>query len=344
MKDSYSFDRDAEAMDECYRRHAEAYARMCDRCGLEWYRVEADVGVMGGLGSDEYMAPCAAGENDVVLAPGYAANLEVRAGPAGHAVLAAGAPEEVPTPGSEHDRGRGRGGWSAAGRVLKAYPVVLDEDEMRLVMVRGDHSVNEIKLRRARSQFRAARGGDRARPGLRASSVQSAPMRILLDQAVAIDSGGVTWPAPTGPISTCAASRPAVISRLSGRRPRGRGRRHLGGAEVRIVPAIEVGNIFKLGTRYTEPLGATYLDDTGRSQLVWMGCYGFGPARAAAAAVEQYADEHGISWPRAVAPFDIELVVLGKPGSEERSSGAALRGTACDRHADPLRRAGRRPG
>ena len=98
------------------------------------------------------------------------------------------------------------------------------------------------------------------------------------------------------------------------------------GAPVRIEPAIEVGNIFKLGTRYSEPLGATYLDETGKAQLVWMGCYGFGPARAAAAAVEQYADEQGISWPRAIAPFDVELVVLGKPGSAERELADRLYG------------------
>ncbi|MGZ4272883.1 MAG: His/Gly/Thr/Pro-type tRNA ligase C-terminal domain-containing protein [Solirubrobacteraceae bacterium] len=91
------------------------------------------------------------------------------------------------------------------------------------------------------------------------------------------------------------------------------------GSVVRIEPAIEVGNIFKLGTRYSVPLGATYLDENGKSQHIWMGSYGFGPARAAAAAVEQYADESGISWPRAIAPFDIELVTLGKPGSEERA-------------------------
>src|SRR5205085_8206173 len=90
------------------------------------------------------------------------------------------------------------------------------------------------------------------------------------------------------------------------------------GAVVRIEPAIEVGNIFKLGVRYSEPLGAKYLDQAGKEQLVWMGSYGFGPARAAAAAVEQYADEHGISWPRSSAPFDVELVTLGAPGSEER--------------------------
>ena len=74
------------------------------------------------------------------------------------------------------------------------------------------------------------------------------------------------------------------------------------GAAIRIEPAIEVGNIFKLGTRYSEPLGATYLDESGKAQLVWMGSYGFGPARAAAAAVEQFADEQGISWPRSIAP------------------------------------------
>jgi prolyl-tRNA synthetase len=98
------------------------------------------------------------------------------------------------------------------------------------------------------------------------------------------------------------------------------------GAAIRIEPAIEIGNIFKLGTRYSEPLGATYLDESGHSQLVWMGCYGFGPARAAAAAVEQYADEHGISWPRNIAPFDVELVVLAKPGSAERELADRLYG------------------
>jgi prolyl-tRNA synthetase len=92
----------------------------------------------------------------------------------------------------------------------------------------------------------------------------------------------------------------------------------INGSVVRVEPAIEIGNIFKLGTRYSEPLGATYLDENGKAQLIWMGSYGFGPARAAAAAVEQYADENGISWPRAIAPFDVELVTLGKPGSPER--------------------------
>jgi prolyl-tRNA synthetase len=98
------------------------------------------------------------------------------------------------------------------------------------------------------------------------------------------------------------------------------------GRPIHIEPAIEVGNIFKLGTRYSEPLGATYLDENGAEQLIWMGSYGIGPARIAAAAVEQFADEHGISWPRSIAPFDIHLVVLGKPGSDERELAERLYG------------------
>jgi len=81
--------------------------------------------------------------------------------------------------------------------------------------------------------------------------------------------------------------------------------------------AIEVGNIFKLGTRFSKPLGATYLDEGGSEQLVWMGCYGIGPARIAAAAVEQFGDDKGIAWPKALAPWQIEVVALGKPGSDE---------------------------
>jgi prolyl-tRNA synthetase len=88
---------------------------------------------------------------------------------------------------------------------------------------------------------------------------------------------------------------------------------------IRIEPAIEVGNIFKLGTRYSEPLDARYLDEQGTEQLIWMGSYGIGPARIVAAAIEQFADEQGISWPRALAPFDVELVTLGKEGEEARS-------------------------
>jgi prolyl-tRNA synthetase len=98
----------------------------------------------------------------------------------------------------------------------------------------------------------------------------------------------------------------------------------IAGHPITIEPAIEVGNIFQLGTRYSEPLGATFLDVDGAARPIWMGSYGIGPARIAAAAVEQFADENGISWPRALAPWDVELVALGKAGSEELAAAESL--------------------
>jgi prolyl-tRNA synthetase len=104
----------------------------------------------------------------------------------------------------------------------------------------------------------------------------------------------------------------------------------VGGEPFQIEKAIEIGNIFKLGTRYSKPLGARYLDEHGADLPIWMACYGIGPARIVAAAVEQYADEHGISWPRALAPFQVHLVALGKPGSDEREAADGLYQTLLD--------------
>ncbi|MFL5851124.1 MAG: aminoacyl--tRNA ligase-related protein, partial [Solirubrobacteraceae bacterium] len=129
MKDSYTFDRDAEGLDVGYGKHIEAYDRIFDRCGLEWYRVESDVGMMGGLGAHEYMAPSASGENEVALAPGYAANVEIAAAEPqrtelGHAL---DAPEAVETPGLTTVAEVSGALGVPAGALLKAYPVVLDD-------------------------------------------------------------------------------------------------------------------------------------------------------------------------------------------------------------------------
>jgi prolyl-tRNA synthetase len=102
------------------------------------------------------------------------------------------------------------------------------------------------------------------------------------------------------------------------------------GEPLTLEPAIEIGNIFKLGTRYSEPLGANYLDEHGNEQPIWMGSYGIGPARIVAAAVEQFADDHGISWPKALAPFAVHLVALGKPGTPEREAADRLYATLID--------------
>src|SRR3954470_3349804 len=159
MKDAYSFDRDEEGLARSYELQAGAYERIFDRCGLRWYRVESDVGMMGGSGADEYMAPCPAGENEVALAPGYAANVEVASAEAQAVELPAplGAPEEVPTPGlTTVEEVSGTLGV-ASGALIKAMPVVADERGFLLVLVRGDHRLNEVKLRNALGEgFRPA--------------------------------------------------------------------------------------------------------------------------------------------------------------------------------------------
>jgi prolyl-tRNA synthetase len=329
MKDSYTFDRDAEALDVAYQKHVVAYDRMMDRCGLEWYRVESDVGMMGGTGAHEYMAPCPAGENEVVLAAGYAANLEVASAEPQPVPLppSLDKPETVPTPGMTTIEAVATALEVPAGALLKAYPVVLDGTDMRLVVLRGDHRVNEIKLRNALgADFRPAHPDEVASrlgpPGY--IGPVGAQMPILLDEGVAPGAYVAGANEPDAHLKGVEPGRDFPFDRVDVRTVAAGDT--INGATIRIEPAIEVGNIFKLGTRYSKPLNATYLDESGHEQLIWMGCYGFGPARAAAAALEQYADEAGISWPRAIAPFDVEIVGLGKEGSEERAFADELYG------------------
>ncbi|HYF25743.1 MAG TPA: proline--tRNA ligase [Baekduia sp.] len=316
MKDSYSFDRDDDGLQASYQLHREAYARIYDRCGLEWFECASDVGMMGGTAAHEYMAPCAAGEDEVVVAPGYSANLEV----------ASADPQPVPelalrgdleTPGLTTIEAVARHLGVPEGNLLKAFPVVTDGGRTVLVLLRGDHRVNETKLRNhLKEGFRPAADDELHGP---AGFLGPAPgAELLVDEAV----GGGPW--VTG------ANRPdlhTVVERLDGPRADLRAVQEgdtAGGAPVRIVPAIEIGNIFQLGTRYSEPLGATYLDESGTARPIVMGSYGIGPARIAAAAVEQHADDRGIAWPKAIAPWDVEVVALGKPGTPERATAEAV--------------------
>jgi prolyl-tRNA synthetase len=339
MKDSYTFDRDPEGLDAAYQKHVAAYDRMMDRCGLEWYRVEADVGMMGGSGAHEYMAPCPAGENEVVLAPGYASNIEVASAEPQPVQLetALDSPELVSTPGMTTIDAVVTALHVPAGALLKAFPVIVDGDAMKLVIVRGDHRVNDVKLANAlRTDFRPAHPDEVAArlgpPGY--IGPVGAQMPILLDAGVGDGGYVVGANEPDAHLRGVEPGRDFPYERVDVRTVLAGDT--INGSVIRIEPAIEVGNIFKLGTRYSLPLGARYLDESGSEHLIWMGCYGFGPARAAAAAVEQYADEQGISWPRAIAPFDVELVTLGKEGSDERAFSDRLYGELCELGVDTL--------
>jgi prolyl-tRNA synthetase len=340
MKDSYSFDRDLDGLDASYQLHIEAYDRIFDRTGLEWYRVESDVGMMGGLGAHEYMAPCPAGENDVALSDaGYAANMEIAsATPQPVDGLPEGSPEprEVETPGAATVEAVCQLLGVPPGGIIKAFPILVEERGPVLVVIRGDHRLNEIKLQNALgAPFRAAeaeevRSSFGAEPGF--IGPVDTPVEVLSDEALRGLSGLVAGGNKADVhVTGVEPGRDFEPSWVDVRRVE-EGDFCPAGQPIRIEPAIEVGNIFKLGTRYSDPLGARYLDEEGKEQLIWMGSYGIGPARIVAAAIEQFADEQGISWPRAVAPFDVELVTLGKPGEEAR--------TLSDRLYDELRELG----
>jgi prolyl-tRNA synthetase len=328
MKDAYSFDRDEEGLARSYEAQAGAYERILDRCGLRWHRVESDVGMMGGSGAHEYMAPCPAGENEVALAPGYAANVEVASAQAQSVELPAplDAPEPVSTAGlTTVEEVSGALGLSPGG-LIKAMPIVVEGRGLVLVLLRGDHRLNEIKLRNGMgTDFRPARAEEiEAELGpVGYIGPVGSNLPIIKDAAIGGRSYVCGANEPDAHLRGVDPARDFEAYEMDVRTVEA-GDTAPGGGTIEIEPAIEVGNIFKLGTRYSEPLGATYLDESGSERPIVMGSYGIGPARIAAAAIEQGADERGIVWPRSLAPWQVHLVSLAKAGEEERNAADRL--------------------
>jgi prolyl-tRNA synthetase len=331
MKDSYSLDRDEPGLDASYEAHTRAYGRIFDRSGLRWYRVESDVGMMGGSGAHEYMAPSPAGEDVVALCAscGYAANVELAASQARDPEfdVAPEAPEAFDTPGvGTIDELAAFTGLPAA-RLAKSVVVVTDDGPV-LALVRGDHQVHEKKLARVVGLHRPAHPEEivewfGASPGS-LGPVGIDGVRVVADPTLA------TGHYVTGANRDGEHLRGVVLSRdftaetvdirevLPGEACA------RCGDELTLERVIEVGNIFKLGTKYSIPLGATYLDADGRERPVVMGSYGIGPARIAAAAIEQGNDESGIVWPKPIAPFDVHLVLIGDSGTPQAGFADAL--------------------
>jgi len=335
MKDAYSFDRDEEGLARSYELQAGAYERILDRCGLRWYKVESDVGMMGGSGADEFMAPCPAGENEVALAPDYAANVEVAAAEAQAVELPAplSAPEPVETPGLSTIEQVGGALGLPAGAMIKALPVVVEDRGLVMILIRGDHRLNEIKLGNALGAgFRQASAEEIAAEVGPVGFIGpvGAKVPVIKDTAIAGDSYVCGANEPDLHLRGVEPGRDFEFEELDVRTVEAGDT--VAGDPIAIEPAIEVGNIFKLGTRYTEPLGANYSDEEGVEQQIVMGCYGMGPARIIAAAIEQRADERGIVWPKSLAPWQVHLVSLAKAGEAERE--------AADKLYEELREAG----
>jgi prolyl-tRNA synthetase len=329
MKDSYSFDRDEEGLDASYWRHAEAYRRIFERCGLEAHAVQAESGEMGGSESVDYLAPSGSGENTLVRCErgDYAADLEVARGvpraPDFPGRLEA--PEEVETPGLGTIEEVSSFLEVDPAATAKAMPLVKGDGTFVLALIRGDDRLEEAKaLAAIGGAMRPATAEEiEATLGAEPGSVGpvGAEVEIVADDALREGQYVVGANHDGRHLRGVEAGRD-FTARFADLRQTHEGDTcpNCGGA-LRFQTAIEVGHIFKLETFYSVPLGATFLDEDGTERPLVMGSYGIGPGRIIAAAVEQSHDEEGIVWPGAIAPYDVHIVTL--PGLEEKGEEVA---------------------
>jgi prolyl-tRNA synthetase len=319
MKDSYSFDRDDAGLDVSFRAHGRAYERIFERCGLEVRGVQAESGMMGGSESFDYLAPSGAGQNTLVTCENgdYAADLEIAhavpRGPDFPAPL--GSPEEIETPGVQTCEALAEFLGIDLAATSKAMPVTKPDGTVVLALLRGDDRLEEAKLQAALgSDFTPATDAEiTAAFGAEGGSL--GPVRfageIVADETLR-KGQFVAGANRTGfHLRGVEHGRDYDARFADLRQPKeGDACPECGGA-LSFQTAIEVGHIFKLGTRYSEALGAMFLDEDGTEKPIVMGSYGIGPGRIMAAVVEQRGDlDGGMVWPDELAPYDVHLVVL----------------------------------
>jgi prolyl-tRNA synthetase len=329
MKDSYSFDRDAAGLDVSFRKHGEAYGNIFERCGLEFYEVAAESGMMGGSGSRDFLAPSGSGENTLVTCENgdFAADIEVAKtiprAPAFPERL--DAPQEVDTPGATTIEALAELLSIDPAATAKAMPVVRGDGTLVLALIRGDDRLEEMKMLSAlgsdfrpatEEEIRAAFGADPGSIGpLGFAGDVVADETLREGQFVAgANRNGVH-------VRGVEAGRDYEPRWADLRAAREGDTCPQCGGRLRFQTAIEIGHIFKLDTRYSAPLEAMFLDEDGSEKPLVMGSYGIGPGRVLAAIVEQSHDGSGIIWPPAVAPYDVHVVAL--PGVESQADDAA---------------------
>jgi len=328
MKDAYSFDRDEAGLDESFRKHSEAYHKIFERCGVEALEVEAESGIMGGSGSHDFLAPAGSGENTLVLCENgdYAADLEIAAGipPAADSPEELPAPEEVETPDQRTIEDLSQFLGIDPSATAKAMPVVTD-GRVVLALVRGDDRLNEMKLLAALGEnFRPAEDAEiRETFGADGGSIGpvGVAVEVIADEALAEGQYVVGANRDNLHLRGVQAGRDFEPRFADLREVREGDVCPRCGGHLRLQVAIEVGHIFKLETQFSGPLEAKFLDEDGTERPLIMGSYGIGPGRVVAAAVEQHHDEHGIAWPKSIAPYDAHVVAL--PGVEELADQAA---------------------
>jgi len=319
MKDSYSFDRDEAGLETSFRAHEGAYERIFERCGLETHRVLAESGMMGGSESFDYLAPSSSGENTLVTCENgdYAADLEIAV-----AVPRApdppeplGAPVEIETTDTRTCEALADLLALDLAATSKAMPVIKSDGTLVLALIRGDDRLEEAKLQAALgSDFRPATAEEIV-SGFGADGGSLGPVGfagpVVADEALR-DGQFVAGANRTGwHLRGVEAGRDFQAEFADIRQPKEGDACTVCGERLSFQTAIEVGHIFKLGTRFSEALGAKYLDEDGVEKPIVMGSYGIGPGRVLAAAAEQHGSDEGMVWPAEIAPYDVHVVVLG---------------------------------
>lgn len=336
MKDAYSFDRDTDGLKQSYKIMFDAYVRIFKRFGLDFRPVTADNGAIGGSGSHEFHVIAETGEDALVYCPDsdYAANMEAAEAlpPTKERPAPSMSMQKVPTPGKTACEAVSAFLNQPVSQSLKVIAVVRshipegEDGHFAVILMRGDHELNEVKTEKIIGEFRFASDSEIIRylgcePGYLGPIGLAGRKDVSLyaDYAVTVMSDficganekdhhyiGANWerdiplPANTADFRNVVSGDPS---------PDGKG-------TLAIQRGIEVGHVFQLGTRYSQDMNAVYLDETGKPQLMQMGCYGIGVTRVAAAAIEQNNDGKGMIWPTAIAPFEVVLCPMGYDRSE----------------------------
>lgn len=325
MKDAYSFDVDSQAADKSYEKMFNAYTRIFKRCGLDFRAVEADTGSIGGSASHEFMVLASSGEDAIVSCSHcqYAANVEKAEGllpnqPAGGSCDAARA--ECATPGQKTIEEVSAFLGCEPRDTAKALVLTDGGAQFVMALVRGDHELNDLKLKAVLGWEEIRMASDQEVESLIGVEVgYLGPMGLPASLPIIIDhslKGAGALVTGANKVDThytgVVLSRDVADARYADIRLVGAGDPcpRCSEGKLAVWRGIEVGHVFKLGTKYSEAMQATYLDKDGKEQIIFMGCYGIGVSRTIAAAIEQNFDDNGIIWPLPLAPFHCSVVVL----------------------------------
>jgi prolyl-tRNA synthetase len=330
MKDSYTLDPDVAALDRSYAAHEGAYRRIFDRCGLRYRVVQSDTGMMGGLDAHEFMAPSPAGEDEIAICEGcgYAANVELARGVPAAPQFPSGAREEVATPNARTIAEVAAFLKIDPRLTIKSLLFVAPTAGPVLVLLRGDHTLHERKLARALGEEARPAHPDEVRQHLNVpvGSIGPVGVRVTIVADETLREGAYVVGANREGFHLKNVTPGRDFSpRWADLHTVQAGERCVNcGKALTVERVIEIGNIFKLGTTYSETLNAKYLDESGQERPIVMGSYGIGPARIAATAIEQGADADGIVWPAAIAPFKVHVVLVSAKDAAQMAAAQSI--------------------